>query len=775
MAVRVCPYQSIKEFYSLSFFSPSDEEKRLEIIVPSPDLADLVRERIREHRLYGNISVITVSYFISRKMQEINCPKPVLRKAHVLLHFSAIWQNYFPNESYALFNQSYEIFSDWRSFSTDITLFEEALNLLDPVIKKAVMFFWTYLEQMEFLDEHGAYDYLAKNITEQNCKADLLFFGFTHLSGTQIAMLHQLSNNCELFIPIHYDVVTNSQSTDWIKWLTPITQKNSEKNKSSSLEIQSWVTFEKSELNSIVLRENTKCLILGAQDSLADLAEIHTAGDFFKISYDFLNEIEQGFSDQFRDAFLGNKHDVLKQYLSEEKTQSVATKNWRKLKIIELHQEAIEFLSSVDLEYNAFLFSVIRQYVQLNMPRTYVLTINEKFERQILKAEYLWAPELDNAIDIVVKSDDSIFRSGTLNYTSEVFKCLSSIGPIQRLGLRGEWLKNHLVEVLKCGGGFFIEEGLLEASSFWKEQARINKEKRITKENKKLNKNFVWELKCDSLDLAYLKEKTFSASELQKYIDCPRSYFVSYVLNLDAKIKNDEEFSPSELGELEHLLVEKYFSLHDFFDSEKLSELALSILSQSLGKLSKSIGGIDVEVILEELITYSENVLLKLYQLKILPGFEFEFEKEFKNLDFGIHGRVDFYFKTNYGHGIIDFKRSKIPTYSEVASASVVQLWTYLFGMNLDLENCTLEYSNLSDPTKSWGIGKEASAHIVKIPKAYRAEVAEAARTSIQKVIEEIRQGQGFPIKPRKSSVCLYCPAQALCPRVERQHSEAAC
>lgn len=775
MAVRVCPYQSIKEFYDLSFFSPSDEEKRLEIIVPSPDLADLVRERIRGHRLYDNISVVTVSYFVSRKLREINCPKPVLRKAHVLLHFSTIWQNYFPNENYALFNQSYEIFSDWRSFSTDVSLFEEALSLLDPVIKKAVMFFWTYLEQMEFLDEHGAYDYLAKNITEKNCSSDLLFFGFTHLSGTQIAMLHQLSEKCELLLPIHQDIVTNSQSTDWISWLTPVSPKKNDKSKSLDLDIQSWTTFEKSELNSIVARTNAKCLVLGAQDSLTDLAEIHFKGDFFKIAYDLLNEIEQRFADQFRSMFLENKRDALGLFLSQEKAQSIAHKNWRKLKVVELYQEAIAFLSNVDLEHNSFLFSVIRQYVQLNMPRTYVLTINENFERQILKAEYLWAPELNNAIDIIVKSDDSIFKSGSLNYTSEIFKCLSSIGPIQRLGLRGEWLKNHLAEVLKSGGGFFIEEGLLETSSFWKEQAKKNKENRVDKEIKKLNKNFVWDLKFDSIDLTYLKTKTFSASELQKYIDCPRSYFVSYGFNLDAKIKNDEEFAPNELGELEHLLVEKYFSLYDSLELDKLSDLAQEILNQRLEKSSKSIGQIEIEVTLEELITYSENVLLKLYQLKELPGFSFEFEKEFKNPELGIHGRVDFYFKSNFGHGIIDFKRSKVPTYSEVASASIVQLWTYLFGMNLDLENCTLEYSNLSDPTKSWGIGKEASAHIIKVPKAYRAEIAEVAKSTLEKVISEIRQEQSFPIKPRKNSVCLFCPAQALCPRIERQNSEAVC
>lgn len=775
MAVRVCPYQSIKEFYDLSFFSPSDEEKRLEIIVPSPDLADLVRERIRGHRLYDKITVITVSFFISRKLREINCPKPVLRKAQVLLHFSTIWQNYFPKENYALFNQSYEIFSDWRSFSTDITLFEEALNLLDPVIKKAVMFFWTYLEQMEFLDEHGAYDFLAKNITDKNVKADLLFFGFTHLSGTQITMLHQLSDKCDLLLPIHHDVLVNSQSTDWINWLTPITQKSDEKSKGPNLEIPNWTTFEKSELNSVVARTSARCLMLGAQDSLTDLAEIHSQGDFFKISYDLLSEIEQRFSEQFREVFLGNVHDTLKQYLSEYKAKSISAKDWRKLKVGELYQEAIEFLSNVDLEYNKFLFSVIRQYVQLNMPRIYVLTINENFDRQILKAEYLWAPELGSAIDIVVKSDESIFRSGSLNYTSEIFKCLSSIGPIQRLGLRGEWLKYHLAEVLKCGGSFFIEESLLETSSFWKEQTAKNKDKRIDKEIKKLNKNFIWDLKFDSINLNHLKTKTFSASELQKYIDCPRSYLVSYGVNLDAKIKNDEEFAPNELGELEHLLVEKYFSLHTTLDQEKLSDLALEILKQNLEKSSKSIGQIEVEVILEELITYSENVLVKLYQLKELPDFDFEFEKEFKNPELGIHGRVDFYFKSHYGHGIIDFKRSKIPTYSEVASASVVQLWTYLFGMNLDLENCTLEYSNLSDPTKSWGIGKEASAHIVKVPKAYRPEIAEVASSKIQDVINEIRQEQHFPIKPRKSSVCLFCPAQALCPRIERQNSEVVC
>ena len=769
MAVRLCPYKTLREFYDLSFVNWKDgQDSALEIIVPSPDLADILRERLKNHPCYSQISVSTISYSISSKLRQFDCPKPVIRKAQILLHFSTVWQKYFNEYDFALFSNAYEIFSDWRSYSTDLNLFENALQSIDPIIKKAVMFFWTYLEQMDFLDEHGAYEYLAKAYREKRQTCDLMFFGFTHLSGTQISMLQSFAENVDVYLPIHENILDKCQSTDWIPWLSPVNKQDKVK-KNIQLNFKQWATFEKSELNSILNRKSDKCLILGAQDAIGHMAEVHEKGDFFKLSYDFLKIDEQRFAEKFKKVLLLNDKEKIAAFIFNEKKYAIENKNWKQLKINELYQEALDFLSKVDLVFDQFIFTVIRSYVQLNLPRNYVLTVNQDIDREILKSEYLWAPDLETPIDVIVKGDDSIFSNGSLDYSSEVFKVLATIGPIQRLGLRADWLKFHLNEVLNLNGELYIDAGLLETSSFWKQQSLFNKNTIKPKLENLGMRDYFWKLNLGDFDFSFLKSKTFSPSELQKYIDCPRSYLVSYGISLDPRIKNEEEIEPSAIGDLEHSLVELYFKNNDKLDEDNLLALASKSIDETIVKKQKKISAIDKEVILEEVVSYSTNVLEKLYQLRALPGFDYDFEKEFKNIELGIHGRLDFFYQTDHGFGIIDFKRSKVPSYSEVAQTKVVQLWCYLFGMNLNLENCTLEYFNLSAPEKSWGIGKNYENHLIKLPKSFKSDIEENALANLKQIIQQIRNESIFKIAPRKSSVCQFCPASPLCPRVQRE------
>ncbi len=775
MAIRVCSYESIKELYALSFVNwKNDLPYALEIIVPSPDLADILRERLKSHPDFEKLSVSTISYFISKKLKSLNCPKPVIRKAQILLHFSTIWQKYFNDYDYALFSNAYEVFSDWRSYSTDLSLFEEALNALDPIIKKAVMFFWTYLTQMDFLDEHGAYDYLSQLEQIGNEQKDLMFYGFTHLSGTQISLLHNLARNCEIYLPVHAKMLDTNQSTDWVSWVSSIEKKSASK-KIVELYFANWSIFERSELNSILNRKFEKCLLLGARDSLGHLSEIHENGDFFKTSYNFLEIEELNFSEKFKHALLLGNKEYCENFLEKEKLHSIDNKNWKKLKIIELYTEAMDFLAKVDLEYNYFVFSVVRQYVQLNLPRNYVLTINKNLEKEILKPEYLWAPDISLPIDVIIKGDDTIFMNGTIDYSAQVFKVLANIGPVQRLGLRGEWLKNHLKEVLSLGGEIFIEEGLLETSSFWKEQAKLNGERLNSKIENVKSKNYQWKIDTKNIDLTYLKEKIFSPSELQRYIDCPRSYFVTYVKPLDPKIDNVEEVTASAIGELEHSLIEQYFKKYEALDDEYLSAFALSLLENYLLEKNKIISNIDKEVILEELISYSFNVLEKLFRLRTLEGFEYEFEKKFINNDIGIQGRIDFFYQTVNGYGIIDFKRSKVPSYTDFSKVRAVQLWSYLFGLGLNLGNCTLEYFNLSSPEKSWGVGKSSASHFIKVPRGYQDDLEIDALSVLKNSIVALREDLSFSINPRRTDVCLFCPAHAFCSKTQTDQVEAAC
>jgi len=60
--------------------------------------------------------------------------------------------------------------------------------------------------------------------------------------------------------------------------------------------------------------------------------------------------------------------------------------------------------------------------------------------------------------------------------------------------------------------------------------------------------------------LAFLKDLTYSATSLDRYLGCPLSFYYSYVLNLDRREEISGEIERSDIGKLVHRILAAYFS-----------------------------------------------------------------------------------------------------------------------------------------------------------------------------------------------------------------------
>lgn len=761
MALTIYPYQKISELYRLEFLdSTVGVQQDVVVVTPNPQVADLLRLRLEIDPKTQNVQVVTIANFIKKQLSKYKCPNPVLRKADIMLHFSTVWSKYFPGEPFSLFQQAYEIFSDWRSYSLQLQNFEEALDSLEPTIKKAVVFFWTYIDGAEFFDEHGAYNFLA-NIEVEASNNPIILYGFTHLSGVQLGMLQNYSRTNEIILPIAQKLLEKIQYSDWIAWIQSDLLKTQKTNDSENK--FKWKTFESSTLNQVLSERKNPLLVLGANDQIIHFSEVHLSSDFFKLPYDFLINDFKEISEQLN---LGVKQKILVTKFLEriqiEKEKTILHQQWGKLKVLELFDQSVKFVSPVTSEIDIFYFSVIKEAVSLNLPRTYVVTLKEFDDaNEIYKSDYLWAPNLSEKIDIVVKSNDTIFKNKSVSYTANVYKVLATLGPVQRLGLRAEWLTEHLRLLLEQNANLLIDEEILESNAFWKKFLKNSWENREENDHLIPVKEFNWVIDANN----YKKKKNYSPSEIQTYLDCPRKYFVTYVEPFEPKVRNEYEFTASDIGEFEHEIIKLYFEEQSVLNEEYLFDLCTKYLSKKIKEQNKKIDLLEQEVLLDEIVQYAFNGLSLLMPLKNLPNFKFNFEKEFISEEENIKGRIDLYFTSDSGNGILDFKRNKVPAQKEVFLTENVQLWSYLFGLNFDLENTFVGYVSLSEPENSWGFGANFENLSIKNVAIKNADQVETSKSKIQIYLDQLKNEMNFEIQPRKKTVCLFCPASFTCNR----------
>ncbi len=206
--LSIITYETSSELTSLGFLTDTKDLSSV-IVCPNPLIADGFREKLDLQSFGGaEVEVVTIAKFVSDLVKKHTEDLKITRKSELMVLLAGVWKSRFAELPDELFHQSFTLFTDLRSYSLDANLINEVLNHLEPQMAEVIAVFWQIADSpvLGILDEHAAYSYLAEKIKESGASessVNLVFYGFSHLSGSQVDLLKSLALNNELFIPIN--------------------------------------------------------------------------------------------------------------------------------------------------------------------------------------------------------------------------------------------------------------------------------------------------------------------------------------------------------------------------------------------------------------------------------------------------------------------------------------------------------------------------------------------------------------------------------------------
>lgn len=161
----------------------------------------------------------------------------------------------------------------------------------------------------------------------------------------------------------------------------------------------------------------------------------------------------------------------------------------------------------------------------------------------------------------------------------------------------------------------------------------------------------------------FLRDFTYSATSLDKYLHCPLSFYYSYVLNLDRKEEISGEIERSDIGKLVHRVLASYFSKkqgHQLRESDintrELSSLVDSVFEKEYGgTLTGSI------YLVKRQVDSHLKQLLRKYYLPLIKKNSVTIVETERNLScvfegFRLQGRLDSVERRNEKIMVIDYK-----------------------------------------------------------------------------------------------------------------------
>ena len=191
-----------------------DTNNPITAVCPSPGKADILREILIDSGIARNITVTTISNFITTNILSENEEK-ISSKSRLLMEFWTLWKIKV-SENYSEFRHCYDLFTDIRSYSISFDIFDEIKEFITEAEYQGLALFWNYLETSSVVDEQKSYHL----IDESKLSDNLLFWGFDHLNANQLDLIKIAANHVDVFIPINSKVMSGCSHFDWPTWLT---------------------------------------------------------------------------------------------------------------------------------------------------------------------------------------------------------------------------------------------------------------------------------------------------------------------------------------------------------------------------------------------------------------------------------------------------------------------------------------------------------------------------------------------------------------------------
>ncbi len=798
MALSVIKLANIRDSFELNFDLPDKELWK--VICPSPVIADATRRRLSNHSL--PTECLTISKFLGDFYGELGSEKEVTRKSELLRILATVWRLKFSEEPTYFFEQAFELFTDLRSFTLNPQLIESLLSHYDPIIANAVRYFWLVVEGQEIIDEHLAYHLILEGIDSGVIAIDsalkgkgLVFQGFTHLSGSQIDLLKALGRFSDVIIPIPQEVIKESVKTDWVDWISTQADTIVEHVKGDEVisECSQIVEFERLSLNDVLANvmgsDEGDLLVVKNNLSFQNVLTINKRDFFFKTELNFFKGISRDYQNQM-DKILSQdgeaKSTSILSYL-EGKLENIlkGSRNFQvfvEIKFLKILIKEIEqwcSLSSENELIDRFSLKIIWEILTLNLPRTYNIPLLKDGTSKILTLKELPEVDTEKKTIVVVDEGHDLKGSGASSYSKEVSEILYTLGPVRRKGLDISFYKVQLKEVLLAKTSvLLIEKGLAGHDKLWSNLVSELRSKGAVDINLELQSKERQGVPNSSFSIIdHRPAQSISASRLQTYLDCPRKYYYSYILKMGNEPPRHSSVDPRLLGNFEHEIVQRYLSQSRIWDGPLFESIIDEIVKMPVS-LQQSM--VLHEETIAEVKCYSKVMIEELLKLVVKdPDCTFEFESPMKGA--GAIGFADIYIKSKeFGRMLFDLKRSasSVPQKNEVLNLSSIQLWYYMeFVENKREYFDVYGFLNFSDPSSSllFFNNEDSAAALTELdflniekmhPTHEEFDQTQYDFLELYKdVKDKINSKDEFPISPKNSSVCHFCPGNIICSR----------
>lgn len=799
---------SVKKLYKSGeiYTSPLLADERTWVVTPNPSLADQFREGLAANALPA-LEVLTISGLINKLMSQVqDLSYQRKTKSELLPLLATIWKIKGQSLFYNSFQEIFDLFTELRSFSVQAHLFDEILDLLPGQQGEVVKLFWTTLEEMKILDEHAEVATLAvilKNQNDLELPPNIVITGFNHLNGNQVDFVKALALWADVEVPIQAIVYQEKKHSDYLSWLDAGTDENGgqeENQKKPEIEVLQYGSGRLAETLKIYFKNQSIDHILLCDKKITQSMrmEIPLKDVMVKTECDLFSSEIKKFSDYLQFEVMSSDDEIssreIRKFSLHYKSRTIENKaapNFRAYKVVELFEKALtdyEQLSVHNEVLKSYDIEVLIEVVGLDQPRVYAMPIGlEKYTKYLYNTNQIQLiPNSEKTLVCLSSMYNPILRtSSALSF--EMSQKLSSIGPLQNPRLEYLTKKTELLDLFIMNRVTLLIEADQEESDLgWREILDECEVTRITQKSYKKKTNYTdWNIIKDA------KAHYLSASRLQSYKECPRKYYHVYVEPFKLSLEKNDRIEASELGELEHRVIELAYKKNIISYSNELEDFVKHILDEYLKAENKQIPQHQYRIYQDEIYILSSNGLKFVEKLALMPGVgKIEFETKLENLfpDKKEKGSIDLLVTTSQGLVLIDFKRSagSIPN---SASAFIrfekIQLWFYLKRLMPSCQDLLgLGYLNLSDLENSLLISplvessNELNDVLQDLPCRFNSskfDFETIFKEYIQfedQYVEKLLNDTDYKIQPEDEASCTYCDVKMICPKRHMEMNE---
>ena len=761
------------------------------LIVPGPKEADILRSHFPREFFERGIDPETMSSFIKKSLGRISSDLVVKKKSILIQELSSVWNQKYNSED-ELFFQCFKYLTEFRGYTLDQNIFLELEGKLNSDVFEGVFFLWNYLEAAEIVDEQRAYSYIAEN-NELLSDARFIFWGFSNVNSMQIDAFNELATCNEVFIPIHYKSCERIKRSDWPLWLFSMETLVEAKNIYSELYLENKdlvkrinvpvVEFNKNRLgdalNGVNQEVKKQLYFPGADKSFWLKNETHFGEANFQESISIeeteVNEVLRVIEGVNN---LGQAQECIENEI--KKIFKKKDKNYKKVRILSsllFYINSWEETTGFSFEFSSLNRKVLKQVMSLDAPRLSIV-VNKDISRSISNSYFdkdIMLSKLSrDGICIVYKKDFSPLKKGNVGHSSEVQAFLATLGPLLNNDFEYETCTAQLEEYLESFTRkvMLVEGGLLDSDIDLKnlfDKFDIELEAPMADA-----RSFVRPQK-NSLSLDF--NRPISSSSLQRYLDCPKNYYLHYGEKRRDYLDLRHTFLARYKGSLEHQIIENYSSEEKAFDEGLLWDLSREVISRDLSQKQVTLDLPDHKNLELEVIKFSENGIKFIIELtEAYENSQVTLEKEIKNKSF--FGAADLIVEGDDWFGVVDFKRSTfgVPSKKSVFEFEDIQVPAYA-GNYHSISNKKLRffgYFCLKEPFKSMMIASKEDKDILssfqstKFSFIEESEINDFLTREMEfesELVKSIHSDTSFASHPSNSSACSFCHYHLVCNR----------